>query len=177
VDACPLLSDIKTWTEIIAFGAAAFFFILKLFYGYFMVNASILATGERSKATEKTDYLSTAVTIKKGDHGSLMIHDIRGYFSWDGGSQEVEFVGTERLSYKTTYENITRHRIRFGKTSQAKPLLRLTTNEEATFSGMAEVASNKPCTVEIVMIGKRHYGFKVGQWRTSIIVLPLDKNP
>lgn len=173
------LATANTIAQILGFLGAFVFFIYKVITGYFMVNVGISARGERSNATDTTDHLFVAVTIKKGSHASLMLHDARARFGWDGGSKEVELIGIHRLSFKTVQDGITRKCVTFDKLSKSAPLLRFTTDEEATFSGMTEVPCNKPCSIEVVILGIRHSIIcrtkKVGQWRTSIIVFPNKK--
>lgn len=170
------LDTTKKVAEILGFFGAAGFFGYKLLAGYLMVNAGISAKLERSMATETDDYLTVSATVKKGSQGSLNVHDVRALFSWSGGSKEVELVGFNRLSYKTDNGETQRKRAVFGKTSKSSPFLRLTTDEEATFSGMAQVPRKEPCTVEVVVLGIRKRGRKVGQWRTSVISIPKERS-
>ncbi len=169
------IDTIKTVSEILAFLGAAGFFVYKLIAGYLMVNAGISAKIERSTATETDDYLTVSAMVKKGSQGSLNVHDVKALFSWNGGSKEVEFVGFNRLSYKTEKGETKRKRIVFGKTSKSRPFLRLTTDEEATFSGMAQVPRKEPCTIEVVVLGIRKGGWRVGQWRASVISIPKEE--
>ena len=173
--ACGYLEVTKNIAEILGFLGGFIFFVYKVITGYLIVNVGITAKGKRSKSTETTDYLSVAVTIKKGAHASLILHDARALFSWEGGNNEVELIGIHRLSFKTVKKEITKKTAVFNKLSKSVPFLRLTTDEEATFSGMTEVPKGKPCTIQVVVLGMRHGGSKVGQWRTSLIVLPDEK--
>jgi hypothetical protein len=153
--------------------SAAAFFAYKVITGYLIVNVSVSAKTQRGRGTDTMDYLAIAATLKKGSHGSLELHDARTQVSWTGGSQERELIGIERLSFRTE-QGHRRKRVVFASGSEAAPFLRLTTEEEATFSTLVEVPASAPCVVQIAMTGIRTGGWRVGQWRTSMVSLPRD---
>jgi len=138
-----------------------------------IVNVSLSAKIERGRGTDAMDYLAIAATVKKGSHGSLELHDARTHVSWTGGSQERELIGFERLSFRTE-QGLERKRIIFASVSTKAPLLRLTPEEEATFSALVEVPSSAPCVVQIAITGILTGRWRVGQWRTSMVSLPRD---
>ncbi|HAM41435.1 MAG TPA: hypothetical protein DCP69_08895 [Candidatus Omnitrophica bacterium] len=138
--ACPWLEIAKVTTQVLAFLGAAAFFAYKAITGYLIVNVSLSAKIERGRGTDAMDYLAIAATVKKGSHGSLELHDARTHVSWTGGSQERELIGFERLSFRTE-QGLERKRIVFASVSTKAPLLRLTPEEEATFSALVEVPS------------------------------------
>jgi hypothetical protein len=174
----PLLLEIaKAVTQILAFLAAAAFFAYKAITGYLIVNVSLSGKIERSQGTDANDYLAISATVKKGSHGSLELHDARTKVTWVGGSEERELEGIERLSFQTE-KKTGRKRVVFTSISTDKPLLRLTPEEEATFSTLVEVPRSAPCIVKIVITGMLTGGGRVGQWRTSMVSLPLnDRSP
>jgi hypothetical protein len=63
------------------------------------------------------------------------------------------------------------------KTSKTKPYLHITPEEEATFSSVAIVPRDVVCTVEAAVIGAQVHGKGMGQWRSSVVVLPTEATP
>jgi hypothetical protein len=171
---CTWLQIAKDTIQSLAFFGAAAFFLYKAATGYLIVNVSLSAKIERRRGTDATDYMAIAAKLKKGSHGSIELHDARAYVSWTGGSQECELIGIERLSFRTEKMD-ERKRLVFGSVSTKAPLLRLTPDEEATFSVLVEVPASAPCVVQIGVIGILTGGWRVGQWRTSMVSLPRDE--
>jgi hypothetical protein len=169
--------EIATATsQVLAFLGAAAFFLYKAITGYLIVNMSLSAKIERGRKNDATDYLAIAATVKKGELGSLELHDARTHVSWPGDCKERELIGYERLTFGTDPES-KRRRIVFGSTSAKKPFLRLAPGEEMTFSAILEVPASAPCEVQIAIGGIRTCGRRVGQWRTSMVSLPRDHSP
>ena len=166
----------KTVSEILAFLGASAFFGYKAVTGYLIVNVSVAGRLQRVHADPVWDDLAIAATLKKGATGSLELHDARVRVSWKTDFRESAFVGIERLSCETEKSSPWRRRILFGITSQTNPVLRLTPEEGATFSAVVRVPRSEVCTVEIAVTGRLTKGWKQGQWRTSLISLPVERS-
>lgn len=164
-------THLKAIVELLAYAGAAAFFLYKAVTGYLIVNVALSVKVERVKFTDSEDYLSIATTIKKGPNGSLVLHDCRARVN-DG--TDVTFQSIRRLSYASDPESNVKQII-FDKRSESYPLLRLTPLEEATFSAFLKVPHGKPCVVEVAVLGILTGGTRVGQWRTSMVSLPLSE--
>jgi len=169
-----LLENIKTVAELAAYVGAAAFFWWKLRSGYLIVNASISIDVARSPCTSDTDLLAVSVKLTKGSIGTLVLHDARIRVSHGSSQEEREVLGYERLKFRMDEREPQRSRVTFGHRSAAAPYLFLTPEEEATFSALMKVPSSAPCIVEAAVSGKRRYGDRIGQWRSSTISLPAS---
>jgi hypothetical protein len=165
---------LRSLTQVLAFFGAAGFFAYKAITGYLFVNMSLAGALEREHVDEASDDLAVAATLRKGDSGTLELHDARARVSWEGGNSEAELVGIARLGFDEEHTPTFRRRVRFDRTSGTLPLLNLTPSEAATFSAVFRVPRSKTCTVEIAVVGQLKNGRKrEHQWRTSLVSLPL----
>ena len=168
----------KTATEVAAFSGATMFFGYKAVTGYLIVNVSLSARANRVRADADWDHLAVAATIEKGSSGSLELHEAKARVSWTGTAEEHSLVGIERLSYVTDPNPPHRKRLTFGGVSRSRPVLRLAPGEHATFSAALKVPQSEVCMIEVAVTGRLTSGWKQGQWRTSIVALPIrSSNP
>jgi len=167
------IANVKTLAEIIAYTSAAVFFIWKLRSGYFIVNVVLSAKVDRVHRDSEADYLAIAAKLSKGGIGSLVLHDARARIRHEQNITDLELLGCERLATWTEMGMPPRTRIDFDKKSSVQPFIFLPPNEEATFSNYAVVPRSAPCIVEVAIGGKRLGRKRMGQWRSSIISLPL----
>lgn len=169
------LGDLKTLAEIAAFLSAAGFFLWKLRSGYLIVNAAISLKADRVHRDSSTDYVAVSAVLAKRGSGSLVLHDARARFTHAQGAKELELIGYGRLSCRIDTAKRGRSTVIFDQSSSAQPFLFLTPDEEATFSIYTEVPRSSPCTIEVAVSGKRLGRRRVGQWRSSIVSLPLPE--
>jgi hypothetical protein len=142
-----------------------------------IINVSLSAKAERVHADAEFDHVAIAATVDKGSTGSLELHEAKARVSWSNKTEDCPLIGIERLSYVSDPAPPYRKRLRFGVVSRSHPLLRLTPGEQATFSAVLKVPRQEVCTIEVAVTGRLVMGCRQGQWRTSIIALPIHDDP
>lgn len=172
IEVCTQLAFWKDVTQILAFMGALLFFLYKAVSGYHNVNGSLLVDVRRQTASSSTDFLAVTITFKRGDLGTLVLHDIAARLSWSSDGLDITFEDMLRLSFRTEEEPIARKRIRFEETSKRAPLLLLARGEEVCFGGYAVVPSETPCHVSAVVLARALGSWKISQWRASRVSLP-----
>lgn len=171
-------ATLKMWADaahVAGVVGALIYFGYRFFIGYFTVNVSVtLDLARASSANADIAYVAVTVKLRKGEHGSMVLHDLSGRVSFPSGVVVVPFSGFFRVSYETDGP---RGRACIDRPSASEPLLRLPPGEEAMYSAYAEVPAGAPCLVEVVVLGKIRGGRKFGQWRASAVSLPLPRHP
>lgn len=162
---------VKVWAEVIAYGSAGAFLIYKTLSGYFITDLSLKIRCERF-ASADADNLSVTASLKKGEKGTIRIHDARVRLTnATAGTvlDEKTMIGTDRLSFNTdASERITATFHRDSKT----PWLSLPPGDETQFAAHFDVPYGTPCLVEVVILGKKLWGGKAAQWRASAVSFP-----
>jgi hypothetical protein len=174
------LSEWESIAKTLGFFAAALFFIYKAISGYLITNMSVKLDFTRQRSAKNdADYLVVTASLSKGDRGSVNIHDAQARVRYDSGEPPpVPLIGVERLSYKTVrLNNEDQKQIDWDKRSEISPFIRLSPGEEAEFACCWEVPRTAACKVEVVFIGKRLRGKRLGQWRSSGVSLPMLEEP
>jgi hypothetical protein len=174
------LDVVKKLAEIGAYLGALGFFIYKARAGYNIVNVAISVHVDRRGRNKDSDDLAIAITVRKGGHGSLKVHDARVRITWPSGEVELPLIGIERLSFATDSDGAQRHRVTMNRVSKSNPYLHITPDEEATFSCATTIPRSAVCVVEAAVLGSSVFWHSVGQWRSSVIALPsisADANP
>jgi hypothetical protein len=161
----------KVWAEFIAYGSAGVFLIYKILSGYFITDLSLKIGCERLIAQD-TDDLSVTAYLRKGEKGTIRIHDARARLSDVSGNVlgEKAMIGVNRLSYKTDASagmNVT-----FDRNART-PWLSLPPGDDTQFAVHFRVPSPAmACVVEVVILGRKLWGGRVAQWRASAISFP-----
>ena len=162
---------IKVWAEVIAYGSAGVFLIYKTLSGYFITDLSLKISCKRFVSAD-ADNLSVTATLKKGEKGTIRVHDARVRLTNASAGTalgEKTMVGTNRLSFTTdASERITATFNRDSKT----PWLSLPPGDETQFAAYFDVPNGTPCLVEVVILGKKLWGGKAAQWRASAVSFP-----
>ncbi len=158
-------------SQIVAFFSAAIFFIYKVVAGYFVPNVSLAPEISRiERFNSDNDLLIVKVSIKKGDNGSINIHDAKVRLSGDSVYEIVDLTGVQRLSFDSQEINDhDRKAIAWNRISQKNPYLRIGPHEETVFSCMCEVTKNTAINVEVVILGVKPKSCLKSQWRASVI--------
>ena len=136
--------------QVAAVIGALIYFGYRLAIGYLIVNVSLGLDLGRTVGTEGRDHLTVTVRIRKGEHGALVLHDIAGDISWPGGRTAIRLHGFTRVSYTVTAD---RAHVNLDRASESSPLLTFPPGDE-TVSTFANVPSGRPCTVQVVILGK-----------------------
>lgn len=166
------------WIKGLAFLGAALFFGLKLLSGFFIHNLSVSLKCERSAVNDSdNDILIVTAVLAKGDISAITLHDIQARISYRQHSKSIPFHGFLRCSYITEKLGSSSRKVaRIEQLSKSSPFLNLGPGEEASFSCSIVVPAKETVIVELAVLGKRAYiGTGVGQWRSSVIALPIAK--
>jgi hypothetical protein len=171
------LEDIKTIAEIGAILGAGVFFLYQWFNGYFYVNLDLSVFAERTHLAHE-DLIIVTVQLKRGDRGSICLHDLQAQITHKGGKEYIQFTGIRRLSFDSlSGGNGAQKIITWDRLSQSMPFLRLTPNETTRFASHINVPRAAVCMVEIVVLGhveNRLVGRKIGLWRASCVSAPIE---
>jgi len=172
-NARPIGETLKAWAETIAYASGGVFLIYKVLAGYFITDVSLTISSVRAPREQGHDYLSVTASLKKGDKGTIRIHDARVRITQqmsDNVVDEQRMIGIDRLSYTT--DQTGRLRIDFSKASKTAPWLSLPPGDETQFVALCDVPNTLPCSIEVVILGCRLWGGRTGQWRASAISFP-----
>jgi len=184
---------VKNLSEIVKNGAQAFvwlaggaFFGYKAFSGYQIMNLSVSVDASRSADKDGgKDFLKVAVTLSKGDRGTVQLHNIKGRIRVREGSAEEGGADPEELCFDAfrldhEWRPLRRTGRQLGTWESVNPrnsLLNLAPGESTIVSDYARVPSRVPCLIEVVVLGRRRSGIQMGQWRASCVSLPKDLGP
>jgi hypothetical protein len=172
------LEDIKNIAEIGAILGTGIFFLYQWFNGYFYVNLDLRVLTERTHLAHE-DLMIVTVQLKRGDRGSICLHDVQAQITHQGGKEHLQFNGIRRLSFDSrSTGNGAQKIITWDRLSQSMPFLRLTPSESTHFASYINVPRAAICLVEIVVLGhveNRLAGRKIGLWRASCVSAPIGE--
>jgi hypothetical protein len=114
---------------------------------------------------------------------SLPVHNNTDYF---------ELIGLERLSFERTpipgnegkryvlgmgWPGPPRKyfKIRWQNRSETAPYINITPGEEMALTAYGKINHQTGYQVDVVIVGRRSWSWKVGQWRASFVSLPEEK--
>jgi hypothetical protein len=168
--------SVKAWAEAFAFASAAGFFLYKAFSGYMIANLTLCLNCERRVSRKAgVDYLVVTAVVRKGDRGAVTLHDAQARISAPAPNEKVlkKLSGIIRLSFREA-DGILQIQ---ENQSQKSPLLNLSPGEETMFSTYFEVPSDRPCTVDVTLLGGwLWHGKTTYQWRASQVCLPVSRD-
>jgi hypothetical protein len=161
----------KVWAEFVAYSSAGAFLIYKVLSGYFITDLSVKISCERFTQKPGTDYVAVTAILKKGDKGTIRIHDAKVRITNSDGKvvDEQQMTGVDRLSFTTDRDD--RKRINFDRLAEKK-WLSLPPGDETQFAGLCSAPQAFPGLVEVVILGRKLWGGKVAQWRASAVSFP-----
>jgi hypothetical protein len=172
------------WAQLVVLVLAAIFLLFKLWQGWYLVSMSLSgATERRPHENENFDDLSVAVTVTTGQVGSLHVHSSSVRISWDGGCTTEELVGTAQLKLVHKQECIGGQLKRSYAVDQSwerkegDDAYRMAPKEATVWSCNATVPAGRVCTIEIVIVGVQQPNRGPGQWRASLVSLPVEQQP
>lgn len=162
---------LKVWAEFVAYSSAGVFLIYKVLSGYFITDLSMRISCERFARESGTDYVAVTATLKKGDKGTIRIHDAKVRITNNDGKvmDEQHMRGVDRLSFTT--DRVDRKRVNFDRLAE-KTWLSLPPGDETQFAGLCIAPQGVPGLVEVVILGRKLWGGKVAQWRASAVSFP-----
>lgn len=199
-----VLDDVNSIAQIFALVSAGVFFLYRMVSGYFVVDLSLtLSTVRRPHDEHGKDHLIVVAHIKRGERGSLLLHDAKVRITYPNGGERIEsLLGIYRVSFRTTPvasqdeqmvsptgnaprlisgdkgEKVpTRKSLNFSRRSTKAPLLRLTPGDATEFACLLTVPASLACCVEVRLLGKKHGSRRVAQWSASAVSLPLHREP
>jgi hypothetical protein len=163
---------VKNYAQALVWVAGGGFFGYKALSGYQIVNLSVGLEATRvSERVRDGDLLKVAVTLSKGDRGTIQLHDIKGRVRGDDG------VVLKDLCFDVVRLDHDRQSELWESVNPRNPFLNLAPSESTILSGCVSVPSGMPCLVEVVVFGKRRSGIQMGQWRASCVSLPSPSSP
>ena len=196
------LDDINSISQILALGLAGAFFLYRMVSGYFVVDLSLTLSSIREPHLEHgKDHLVIVAHVKRGERGSLRLHDAKARVTFPNGEERIEsFLGIDRVSFRTgptsqdeqavfgknTVELLSgddeekappgeaRKVLNFSRQSTKAPLLKLTPGDTTQFACLLTVPANFACCVEVRLLSKKHWNRKFAQWSASTVSLPLN---
>lgn len=147
--------------KIIAYSAAALFFLWKFVSGYMVSNLSLDPIVKRQKHTEGNDYLLIDLKLIKGDRESVVLIAVS-------------------LSMKEDTADPININLESPTVVSEKRMIRMSPGEITQFSHLFTVAASSCCTIEFHIKGhagifSRAFGRYTGHWKASVISLPLDQ--
>ena len=96
------LNDINSIAQILALGLAGAFFLYRMVSGYFVVDLSLTLSLIREPHHEHSkDHLVVVARVKRGERGSLRLHDAKARITFPNGRSESNFLGIDRVSFRT----------------------------------------------------------------------------
>jgi hypothetical protein len=175
--------------------AAGVFFSYKAATGYQLVNLSMKVDCQRKSIPDSSgkDHLAVNITLIKGDRGTIRFRGGSVRLSIDpemdqerarsgeyetGEGQYLPLLGLERFSYDSqpvpNNQNDRKYwRINWSRRSQLAPHINMSPGDEATLSAYGIVERGHAYKVDIVVIGQRYLSWRKGQWRATLISLPI----
>jgi hypothetical protein len=159
------------WLQFAAIIAALVYFGWKLVQGWLLVNMSLSGTTERRARGDGQDDLVVAVTLTRGQTGSAAVHETAVRVSWSDdprAPRTTHLKGTTRL--ETAKEQL--FSLAPGWERADKPY-KLPPGEATTWSCHVEVPTGQVCDIEIVVLGVQWPNRRAGQWRASLVSLPV----
>lgn len=168
----PIGEALKVWAETVAYISGGAFLLYKVLSGYFITDLSVKIACERFSHQQGREDLAVTAVLKKGEKGTIRIHDARIRVSDQTGTllHERQMIGIDRLSFTT--DNLGRMSIAFDRISRKTPWLSLPPGDETQFAGLCDIPAALPCLVEVVILGRKLWGGKTAQWRASAVSFP-----
>jgi hypothetical protein len=171
---------VEYWIKIVAFFAAAAFFIYKVITGSFFVNLSLRVSTERSaKIGSDDDQLAVSMELAKGERGSILLNEIQVRVKHPEVQPPIRVHGTFRAMREM--DQYQKEIINFDKPDVDFQWYRIPPGETAVFTCLIpSIPRNHPCIVEVIVIAEREYiitkrttkKWGRSQWRSSAISLP-----
>ena len=127
-------------------------------------NVAISISCSRQCSNDNQDHLAVTVNLSKGDKGSINLHDGQVRVRYGSNDKTEPLIGIDRRSHtRRPLEKFTERKINWDKRSKELPFLRLTTGESTQFSCYFQVPHGEVCTIEVVILGMKQSGRKVGR--------------
>jgi hypothetical protein len=169
------MQDLAYIAQFAALLGAALFFGYKALTGYLRINLSLSIECQRQKnQTKGTDTLAIVVHLKKGENGSLTLHDAQARIKYGEQIDLRSFGGLERSSANTmNFGEGQRKTLDWSSLDNSSPLLKLIPGEEVQLSIIHEVPTDAVCLIEVAVLGERTNSPSLGQWKASNVSLPL----
>lgn len=172
-------ASLPAWIDAVAkllgvIGALGFF-LYKWRTGYHKINLELSIACERVPMDADREHLSITATLKKGDRGSLRLHDLQARVTTDAdGAVVLPFIGFERLSYERPSRRTTHgRRLVQWSIDPDTPFIAIPPGDATQFACTTTVPRDAACTVEVVVLGvKQGDKLSKAQWRASVVSLP-----
>jgi hypothetical protein len=159
--------------QTLGFAGAAVFFLYKAVSGYLRVNLAMKVNCERQPSSDGMDFLAIQVHLKKGQNGTLVMHDLSARVTYGDHKEEVQFDGVRRLARKLEPISRTgRAFIDWSMNDDTSPLLKLVPEEEIDLTALHKVPSDAVCLVQVCLVGQALSRPVFGQYKCSTASFP-----
>jgi hypothetical protein len=172
-----VLGTVSTLAQVIALVGAGAYFAFKAFVGYTMPNLSLDLTCDRAGVTAAQHVVRVKLRLKKGEAGSLYLHDAALRIRENPGRERIEpFSGFQRVAVARhlTSTGLDLWRLTWREPDEDHSLVALSPEEETLFAQLVDVASDSRATIDVAIVAKRFKGKTPLQWRASCVSLPSD---
>jgi hypothetical protein len=163
---------VKNYAQALVWLAGGLFFAYKTFSGQNIVGMSLAVTATRYPVPKSMDdYLAIMITLTGGERGTIRLHDVQARLVPEGADEKrVEF-DLKRLNH-TWNEDAGRGIVRWNTINPRERLLNLAPKESTQFADYRTIRADRPCRIEVVVLGMRRSGLQMGQWQASCFSPP-----
>lgn len=165
--------DPDNWVKIVALLAAGVFFAWKVLTGWLFVNLTVGLKLERIQKDDVTDYFAITLSLEKGSTDSVWLKHIEVRITSSIAPKEQRIDMTD----ETRRLHVHSKRLVWDQVESEGRGIALSPGESTTIARFAEIPSQCPAHVEVVIFGDRTFWRKTGfQWRASAVSLPIGKS-
>jgi hypothetical protein len=171
-------TDLKNYAEISAIVGAGTYFVYRARAGFFLINVSLRVECVRTSRDKDTDHLICKIHLKKGERGTLEIHDAQlRIHTHDGDPRVLPIEELQRLSWmrgklEASGRIAERVEVQWDRRSNEAPFYNMTPGEEAEFACYVFVPRSEVVLVQVIILGKRRLYPNVAQWRATCVSTP-----
>jgi hypothetical protein len=160
----PYTKTLSEIAQMLAFTAAAIYFLWKWLSGYLVTNLSIEPVLKRQRKFGDVDLLCIDVKFTKGDIGSVVLTQVRIKVR---NEKEPKDLFNIKLSSPFIEEK--------------NRMIRLSPGESTQFAHLIEVPSGICCYIEIYVQGcsgyfPKRFSMIYSHWKASVYSLPIESN-
>jgi len=162
----PNISEIvKNYAQVAAWAAGAAYFLFKAVQGYLVIDMSVAVRATRQNSAD-AEYLSVEVEMNKGSRGSFRLFDAIILIEQDGARQE-ERINVAHFGFTQTGRQLS------IDLNRQKPTQYLAAGETMKVGRWFKVAKDRPCLVEVIILGTGFGSLVVESRRASTVSLPI----
>lgn len=163
---CP----VNEWVQVAALLAAGSFFAWKLLTGWLFVNLKVGLKLERVEKNAFTDHMAIILLLEKGPTDSVWLNHIEARITSPLAPKEQRI----DMSSETRRLQVYLKKMVWDQVENEGRSIALSSGETTTIARFAEISSQCPVQVEVLIFGGRTFWRRTGfQWRASAVSLPM----